>query len=231
MKNRLLNKVQLVLEALASSGTLTINELSEKFGISLPTMSRLISDMAEMKLVEKIDYYRVAPAPGLIRLGEAARKHSLLVQRTVPLLDRFADQMQMNFILAGFDQNTMFPIYHRGKAEESRSVIWDSGLALVLMEQAKLSFDQCRELFLQNIPDATETGLIIWSRELESIRAEQRLFRSNTMRKWSCSCAFEYRSLICGFCFYGTAPEISRERFAMECSRMQSRITAIFNEE
>ena len=53
MKNRLLNKVQLVLEALASSGTLTINELSEKFNISRPTMSRIISDMAEMKLVEK----------------------------------------------------------------------------------------------------------------------------------------------------------------------------------
>lgn len=231
MKNLLLNKVQLVLEALASSGALTINELSEKFDIPLPTMSRLISDMTEMKLVEKIDYYRVAPAPGLIRFGNAAREHSALTRRTIPLLDRFAGQVQMNFILAGFDENTMFPIYHRGQAEESDRVIWESGLALVLMTQAQLPENECRELFLQNIPGATETELIILNRELENIKTEQLLFRSNTMRIWSCSCGFEYRKLACGFCFYGTAPELSRERFVVECSRIQSRITAIFNEE
>ncbi len=232
MKNLLLNKVQLVLEALASSGTLTINELAKKFNIPRPTMSRIISDMTEMKLVEKIDFYRVAPAAGLIRLGESARKHSDLVQRTVPLLDRFAEHMQMNFILAGFDENTCFPLYHRGKAENSSEVIWESGLALVLMNRAGLSSDKCRELFQKNHPVATETELNILNRELENIKSEQRLFRSNTMRQWSCSCGFHYRGLACGFCVYGTAaPEHSREHFTMECSRLQSRITAIFNEE
>ncbi|MBO5821589.1 MAG: helix-turn-helix domain-containing protein [Lentisphaeria bacterium] len=232
MKNLLLNKVQLILEALASSGALSINELAEKFDIPLSTVSRIISDMTEMKLVEKIDFYRVAPAAGLIRLGESARKHSNLVQRTVPLLDRFAEQMQMNVILAGFEENTCFPLYRRGKTENSSNIIWESGLALVLMDQAALPFDQCRELFLQNSPGAAETELLIFSRELENIKNEQRLFRSNTMRQWSCCCGFHYRGLACGFCVYGTAaPEHSREHFIMECARLQSRITAIFSEE
>ena len=65
MKNLLLHKVRLVLETLAAHGTVSLNELSTRLNIPLPTLSRLISDMAEMKLVEKIDYYRIAPAAGL----------------------------------------------------------------------------------------------------------------------------------------------------------------------
>ena len=52
MKNLLLHKVQLVLDTVAASGTIAINELAEKLDIPLPTMSRLLSDMTEMKLLE-----------------------------------------------------------------------------------------------------------------------------------------------------------------------------------
>ena len=231
MKTRLLNKVQLVLETVSRYGSLTINELAEKFNIPLPTMSRLISDMAEMKLVEKIDYYRVVPASGLIRLGECARKHSYLVQQISPILERHAEKVQMNVLLAGFDEDIMFPLYHRGAAEESSSMIWKSGLALVLMAQAKLSPEVCRELFVENMPEISDTELMILNRELESIQTDRMLFRSNTMRNWSCSYGFKYHKLVCGFCFYGQAPDYSRERFILDCSRVLSRITAIFKAE
>jgi len=62
MKNLLLVKMQAVLETLAAEGTVSLNTLSERLNIPLPTLSRLVSDMVEMKLVEKIDYYRIAPA-------------------------------------------------------------------------------------------------------------------------------------------------------------------------
>ena len=230
MKNLLLQKVHLVLEAVASHGSITINELAEKFAIPLPTMSRLISDMTEMKLLERLDYYHVAPATGLIRLGECARKSSLLVKKVVPILERFAEKMQMNLLLSGFDEETMFTIFHRGMAGNS-NLIWESGLALVLMKQAKLPQESCLELFSRNVPGASDTELLVLMRELEEIDKEQMLFRTNTMRQWSCSCGFTCRGIACGFCFYGQAPECSRERFVLECSRVLSRINAIFNEE
>ena len=230
MKNLLLHKVQLVLNTIAESGTIAINELAEKLDIPLPTMSRLISDMTEMKLLDKTDYYHVALASGMIRLGECARKHSFLVKRVAPLLDRYAEKVQMNVLLAGFDANTMFTIYHRGKTEND-NLIWECGLAQVLMDQAKLPQSECEELFRRNMPDFSDTARLIFAREMDSIRNERMLFRSNTMRQWSCAYGFEYRNFNYGFCFYGHAPECSRERFVLDCSMVLSRIISALNEE
>lgn len=231
MKNRLLNKVLLVLDALAESGALSVNELAERFSIPLPTMSRLLSDMVEMKLVEKIDYYRVAPAPGLIRLGECARKHSALVQKISPALNRFAEKIQMNVLLAGIDKNTMFTIYHHGKTAGDENIIHDTGLALVLLHQTGATPDECREFMIKNHPGISDTDLLILNREMESLNDERQLFRANTMRQWSCAMGFTYRGLDCGFCFYGRAPECSRERFVLDCSMVLSHITAILKDE
>lgn len=230
MKNLLLQKVKLVLDTVAASGTVAINELAEKLDIPLPTMSRLLSDMIEMKLLDKPDYYHVTLASGMIRLGECARKHSFLVRRVAPLLDRYAEQVQMNVLLAGFDADTMFTIYHRGKSEND-NLIWDCGLALVLMDQAKLPQAECEELFRRNVPDLSDTARLIFTREMESIKNERMLFRSNTMRRWSCACGFEYRKFNYGFCFYGHAPDLSRERFVLDCSMVLSRIISVLNEE
>ena len=230
MKNLLLHKVQLVLNTVAASGTIAINELAEKLDIPLPTMSRLLSDMTEMKLLDKPDYYHVSLASGMIRLGECARKHSFLVRQIAPLLDLYAEKVQMNVLLAGFDADTMFNIYHRGKTENN-NIIWDCGLALVLMDQAKLPQIKCEELFRQNVPDFSDTARLIFAREMESIKSERILFRSNTMRQWSCACGFEYRKFNYGFCFYGHAPECTRERFILDCSMVLSRIISALNEE
>ena len=231
MKNRLLSKVLLVLDALAEAGSLSVSELAEMFSIPLPTMSRLLSDMVEMKLVEKLDFYRVAPAPGLIRLGECARKHSALVRKISPVLNRHAEKIQMNVLLAGFDKNTMFTIYHHGKSAGNENIIQDSGLALVLLNQSGAAPEECRNFLKKNHPGISDTELLIFTREMESISDEHLLFRANTMRQWSCSMGFSCRGLDCGFCFYGKAPECSRERFVLDCSMVLSHVTAILKEE
>lgn len=230
MKNLLLHKLQLVLDTVAASGMISISELAEKLNIPLPTLSRLISDMIEMKLLDKPDYYHVALASGMIRLGECARKHSFLVQRVVPVLDRYAEQVKMNVLLAGFDAGTMFTIYHRGKSGND-NIIRECGLALVLMEQSKLPQIECEELYFKNVTDFSDTARLIFAREMESVRREKMLFRTNTMRQWSCAYGFEYRKLNYGFCFYGQAPECPRERFVLDCSMVLSRIISALNEE
>ena len=232
MKNLLLAKMQTVLETMAHSGRVSINELSEKLNIPLPTLSRLISDMCEMKLIEKINYYQVAPAAGMIRLGECARKHSILVQTVVPELKNYADKVQMNFILAAFDNNTMFNLYSSGNTDNSSALIWESGLAMVLMERAGLSDAGCIKLFRDSNPGYSDTDLVIFEREMDSVRQSRTFFRTNTMRRWGCSHSFVYRNQVCGFCIYGQAPEnCSREKFVLNCDMLLSHITSALNEE
>ena len=232
MKNLLLAKMQMVLEILALSGRVSINELSEKLNIPLPTLSRLLSDMCEMKLIEKINYYQVAPAAGMIRFGECARKNSFLVQNATPILKRYADNVQMYFCLAAFDNNTMFDLYTSGGSEYSTNLIWDTGLALVLMECAGLSESECTELFRNSTPGCSNTDLMIFEREMDSVRQSRYVFRTNTMRRWSCAYSFVYRDLVCGFCIYGQAPENrSREKFVLDCARVLSHITSALDKE
>ena len=232
MKNLLLAKMYSVLEFLAVNGVSSINDLSEKLDIPLPTLSRLISDMTEMKLVEKIDYYRIAPAAGMIRLGECAKRHSRLVQTAAPFLQNYAEKMKMGVILAAFDREIMFNLFEYGNADSGAQTLWESGLALVLMERAGLDNSECAGFFRKNMPGCSDTDLIIFEREMESLRQTRRLFRTNTMRQWSCAYSFVFRNLPCGFCFYGLAPEnCSRERFDMDCSMILSRITSALNEE
>ena len=232
MKNLLLAKMQMVLEILAQSGKVSINELSEELNIPLPTLSRLLSDMCEMKLIEKINYYQVAPAAGMIRFGECARKNSFLVQSATPILKRYAEKVQMNFSLAAFDNNTMFNLYTTGISDNNANLIWDSGLALVLMERAKLDDAGCVRLFRANHPGCTETDLMIFEREMDSVRQSRTVFRTNTMRRWSCAYSFVYRELVCGFCIFGQAPENrSREKFVLDCAMVLSQIKSALNEE
>jgi DNA-binding IclR family transcriptional regulator len=56
MKNLLLQKFHQVLEIVAVNGVQTLSELSAELDIPLPTLGRLISDMTEMNLLEKIDH-------------------------------------------------------------------------------------------------------------------------------------------------------------------------------
>lgn len=230
MKNLLLKKVQLVLEALAGSGSVTLNELSTRLDIPLPTLSRLISDMAEMKLVEKIDYYRIAPAAGLIRMGECAKKNSYLVQTVAPILQEYSDRMQMNLILGGFDCDTMFNIFSCGMQIVPEDVIRESGLASVMMWKSGISPEKCREIFCAS-RIVSDTDILIFEREMEQISKDRMLFRSDTRRQWSCAVPFIYRNGVYGFCFYGKAPECSRERFILDCTMILSRITSALDEE
>ena len=232
MKNLLLAKMQMVLETVAVSGAVSINELSEKLDIPLPTLSRLISDMTEMKLVEKVDYYRIAPAAGMIRLGECAKKHSVLVQTVVPLLQSYAEKNQMGAMLAAFEENTMFTLWESGIDTAITNRLWETGLALVLIERSGIGNEEISELFRSNMPVSSDTDRIIFEREMDQIRQNRMLFRTNTMRQWSCSHSFIYRGLVCGFVIHGLAPEhCSRERFDLDCSMILSRITAALNEE
>lgn len=232
MKNLLLAKMQTVLEIMAQSGRVSINELSEKLNIPLPTISRLISDMCEMKLVEKINYYQIAPAAGMIRFGECARKHSFLVQTVTPELRHYADKLKMSFILAAFDNNTMFNLYNSGSIDNSSTIIWESGLAMVLMKRAGMSDAGCIKLFRDSNPGYSETDLVIFERGMDSVRQSGTIFRTNTMRRWSCSHSFVYRDLVCGFCIFGQAPEnCSREKFVLDCDMLLSHITSALNEE
>ena len=230
MKNLLLAKMQMVLEAVSASGIITINELSEKLDIPLPTLSRLISDMAEMQLIEKLDYYRVAPAAGMIRMGECAKRHSYLVQIASPMLQSYAEQRQMGVILAAFDQNSMFTLFEFGTENIGQNRIWETGLAMVLLERYGVDNAGAVALYRENVPGGSDTDIIIFEREMDQIRQNRMLFRTNTMRQWSCSHSFVYRGLVCGFCFYGHAPEnCSRERFDLDCSMILSRITSALN--
>lgn len=231
MKNLILRKMQLVLEQLAARGSVTINGLSEELDIPLPTLSRLISDMTEMKLVEKTDYFHITPAAGLIRMGECAKKNAFLVRTAVPILRNYAGSLQMNSLLAGFDENMMFEIFSNGGNAVWSNAIWDSGLALVLMHRAKMPLPECRKFFQLNNPASSDTDLLIFEREMEQIENQQMLFRTNTMRQWSCSLPFIYRDTVYGFCIYGKAPDLSRERFSLDCSLVLSRINSALNGE
>ncbi|MBE6392253.1 MAG: winged helix-turn-helix transcriptional regulator [Lentisphaerae bacterium] len=232
MKNLLLVKMQAVLETLAAEGTVSLNTLSERLNIPLPTLSRLVSDMVEMKLVEKIDYYRIAPASGLIRMGECARKHSYLVQTAAPILQEFAEKMKMNLLFGAFDNRTMFRLFEYGNAAASSRIFWETGLALVLMERAGCSECECSEFFRSSNPGYSETDLLIFEREMEYVKHNHNLLRTNTMRQWGCSQGMIYRDLVCGFCFYGLAPEnCSRDRFDLDCTMLLSKITSALKEE
>ena len=232
MKNLLLAKMQSVLETLAAEGAVSLNDLSERLNIPLPTLSRLVSDMTEMRLVEKIDYYRIAPASGLIRLGECARNHSRLVQTAGPVLQDYAEKMKLNLLFGAFDNQTMFRLFEYGNAAFASNIFWETGLALVLMERAGLSDSACTEFFCRSNPGHSNTDVIIFEREMEQVKHNHNLFRTNTMRQWSCSRSLICRDLVCGFCFYGHAPEnCSRDRFDLDCSMLLSRITAALNEE
>ena len=232
MKNLLLAKMQSVLETLAAEGAVSLNTLSERLNIPLPTLSRLVSDMAEMKLVEKIDYYRIAPASGLIRLGESARNHSHLVQTAAPILQEFAEKMKMNLLFGALDNHTMFRLFECGNAASPSNIFWETGLALVLMDRAGFSDSACSEFFRSRNPGYSDTDLLIFEREMGYVRHNHNLFRTNTMRQWGCSRGMIYRELVCGFCFYGLVPEnCSRDRFDLDCTMLLSRIMSALNEE
>ena len=232
MKNLLLQKFHQVLEHIAVNGSATLNELAEKLDIPLPTLSRLVSDMVEMQLLEKLDYYRIAPAPGLIRLGECSKKHSFLLRNAVPKLREFSEKKRMNSIFAGFDGQNIFELFSTCLPENHPVSVWESGLAPVIMTAAGISDGECLRQFRQNTPRCSEADVLIFERELEHIRNARQLFRTTSMRYWSCAIPFNYREMCCGICFYGSAPEnCSREKFDLECSLLVSRIAAAVSEE
>lgn len=232
MKNLLLQKFHQVLETVAVKGIRTLSELSGELDIPLPTLSRLISDMVEMNLLEKVDHYRVAPAPGLIRLGECAKSHSPHYQYMVPEIRKFSEKMQMNVELAGMKEENMFSFYSGSLPRNHIMTPWESGLKPVLLIMSGVPMERCLQLFSVEIPGVSATEHVILERELESVRSEKKLFRTNTMRQWSWVSAFCSRDMWFGLCFYGSSAEnCSRERFDIECSMLTGHIMSALNEE
>jgi hypothetical protein len=232
MKNLLLQKFHQVLEIVAVNGVRTLSELSAELDIPLPTLSRLISDMTEMNLLEKIDHYRVAPAPGLIRLGECAKMHSRNYQLMVPEIRKFSEKMQMNTVLAGMENEIMFNLFSNSLPRNHVLTPWENGLKPVLLTMSGVPAERCLQLFSEAHPGISFTERMILERELESVAREKKIFRTNTVRQWSWASAFVSRRMWLGICFYGNAVEnCSRERFDIECSMLTSRIMSAINEE
>ena len=206
--------------------------MSCELDIPLPTLSRLISDMVEMDLLEKVDHYRVAPAPGLIRLGECAKSHSPHYRYMVPEIRKFSEKMQMNAELAGMKEENMFSFFSASLYRNHVMTPWESGLKPVLLIMSGTPMERCLQLFSQENPGASAMDRVILERELESVRNEKKLFRTNTMRQWCWASAFCSRNMWFGLCFYGSAAEnCSRERFDIECSMLTGRIMSALNEE
>ena len=232
MKNLLLQKFHQVLETVAVNGVRTLSELSSELDIPLPTLSRLISDMTEMNLLEKVDHYRVAPAPGLIRLGECAKMHSRNYQLMVPEIRKFSERMQMNTVLSGMENEVMFDLFTSLLPRNHVLTSWENGLRPVLLVMSGVPVERCLQLFAQAYPGTSFTERMILERELESVIREKRIFRTNTMRQWCWASAFVSRKMWVGIVFYGSAAEnCSRERFDIECSMLTSRIMSAINEE
>ena len=233
MKNLLLQKVDAILKTLAVQGQISMNELSSALNIPLPTLSRVVSDLMEMKLVEKIDYHHLTLGTAMIRYGECCRSHNPLPAVSIPRITAFAEELHMSVLMAAYDDGMMFPLYSRIDPQEQHPLgIWESGLALVLMTEAGLPQDECLELYRQNQPDTGVAGLLIFERELDNVKANRRLFRVNTMRLWSCSMPLKSKHPVCGICFYGKAPaDRTMERFSFDCTRLMARLNSSLDRE
>lgn len=232
MKNLLLQKFDQVLELVAVKGARSLNELSAELDIPLPTLSRLISDMVEMNLLEKIDYYRVAPAPGLIRLGECAKNHSRLYQIAVPKIRQFAEKTQTNAVFAGIEDEVVFKFFDCSLPKNHTVSMWENGLMPVMLVASGVKSPRCLELFKDAYPAASAMEMMILEQDLEYAAREKKIFRTNTMRQWSCALSFFSCRMHLGICFYGNvADKYSRERFDMECSMLVSHIASNLKEE
>ena len=99
MKNKLLEKTFLVLEAIAASPEpVSLKDLSTTLGLNISTASRITADLVEAGYVTKSGYRHFEAALGLIRLGQNAINSSPLPRTVNPLIRAKAEALGVKII-------------------------------------------------------------------------------------------------------------------------------------
>ncbi len=228
MKNQLLGKVQLALEALSRAGKpLSIKELSEKIAVPLPTLSRLCSDLIEMGLVEKTDYHHLVPGTSLIRYGVRASEISPLLNYSGEIIREFAEKNSLNALLYGYEKGSFFKMFDFTGNHPDVNAFWRTGAFQVPLVSAGKNLQKALEEIKRFFPDMTVEERLIIEREYEKLLKEKILVRSGINRQYAVTLPFSYRKIYCALSFYGhISKESSPDKLVFESLRVVSRIRA-----
>lgn len=229
MKNLLLVKVRQILDAvICSPEPISLHELSEKFSIPSPTVSRIASDLVEMGLIEKIGYHHYASGPGMVAFGDLGRRNCRLFRAAEPLVRNFAANFNMNALLGGIYDDKLFQVFSCGQVETNHRLLWRTGLATALLAADGVSKADAILLYNEEYPEADAAERLIFEQELDNAKNQKQLVRISSMRQWSVSMPFICNGVTCALCVFGAAPaNRTPEGFCFDLSVLVSKIRSV----
>ena len=225
MKNQLLGKVCKVLDAVVcSEKPLTLRELADMLDMPPATVGRITSDLAEMDLLEKIDYHTFAPAPGMARFGLAALEKSQLLKKAVPLIEDFVSALKMNAVLVTFDGENISKLYLYGE-KVSPGYIYRSGVEVMVLAASGIRMEKAFDILNRKYPALNDTERLLLERELEQAAKAGALLRVRSIYECAFALPFRFNDKLYTLSVYGVLPEnYTQERFCFDSSLLISKI-------
>ena len=145
MKLKLLAKtLALVDEVAMAEGPLSLKEISANLKLSLPTASRIASDLVEAGLLRKCGYHSFAPALGLIHLGQRATLNYIFPKKANRIIASRCRSTGLKGALAGVHKDRLVYLYNSSHDETPGRLglpfvnhPFNSNIALVVLAASK----------------------------------------------------------------------------------------------
>ncbi len=236
MKSRLLGNSIAVLKTIAgASAPLPLKELAGRCGLNSSSLSRIVADLAEAGLIEKHGYYAAVAAPGLVALGERAKRHLPL---TEPLARILPDQLRnigvdgaFGAVAEGELVMLFCSAFPGGKLFRTSEHIplWRSNIAVVVLAMTR-SWETTEELVRDSLAaDASsprgKAELRRFSDCFHEAAEKGYLVRREPGRRWSVTSPVEICGAVYGLSLFGTVTsKVNLDRMLLECSRLGSRL-------
>lgn len=236
MKSRVLANSVAVLKAIAGApAPFPLKELAGRCGLNSSTLSRIVADLAEAGLIEKHGYYAAVSAPGLIALGERARRHSPLAGKLSQILPGHLRTIGADGAFGAVADGELVLLFRGDSAAgeifrmPEHIPLWRSNIAVVVLAMTR-PWETARELVRCSL--AADAGSPRGEAELRrfadcfhEVAAKGYLIRREPGRRWSVTSPVEIRGAVYGLTLFGTATaEVNLDRMLLECSRLCSRL-------
>ena len=245
MKNKLLEKTFLVLEAIAASPEpVSLKDLSTTLGLNISTASRITADLVEAGYVTKSGYRHFEAALGLIRLGQNAINSSPLPRTVNPLIRAKAEALGVHGAFAGIQHGQLVYLYRSDLFSQNQMYglpcqvpFHRSNIAIVILSQAFSREEAVQKLMDSARNDNAEPAYLNEERELleklvDSVLTNGYLLRMEPNKRWNICFPVRCKEIYYGVSFYGDAADTRNfDRLLFECSLLTSRIRNLLGEE